>query len=148
MKTANKRTTTKPSVLASTPLAALVRAAYQAELERLALKLRPRFESGELRGYIDEDFEPFRRIENACAAHFGLKVTETKTGYDGDTTTAALVLAASPLLADHLWGDGCWHIANLAESVAAWDLLFLARARGWSKPMKGECTFDSLVKAA
>lgn len=32
---------------------------YRAELEQLAEKLRPRFESGELHGYrIDRDYEP------------------------------------------------------------------------------------------
>jgi len=137
---------TSLSALASASLSSMVRVAYMAEVERLAIKLRPRFESGELRGFADVDeadlTSPLFKLEKLCRAHFGIRVTETKQRdgsilMDADDFTVHLVLAASPSQ-DETWDPGWNHPAHWAAAAAALDVLRFARANGWSRPVKGE----------
>jgi hypothetical protein len=129
-----------------------LRAVYLCEVEEMAEKLRPCFEAGELRAPVDADLErgdqapgwqsPTDRLEAICAERLGLQVTKTKTDQwmilDADSAVAHAVLMASPT-ADAL-GDAGWsHVAFWAQSAAAWDVLRIARSRGWSVPLPGEC---------
>lgn len=137
------------------------RAAYMAEIERLAEANRARFKAGELRAERDGDFEglksgngiatpeemdnmPMGRCEGIVAAHFGLGVDRGVTEYggrplqtfDGDESAAYMVLACSPHAADtdDNWNHPCFH----ARNAAAWDLITVARARGMYAPAADE----------
>jgi hypothetical protein len=107
------------------------RAVYRAELERFAETLRPGFAAGTFRAENDHDeFDsPQLSLENACEEHFGLA--------DADETEAALLLDVSdqaPALA-----DGGWPLlANWAVVAVAWDVIMLARNRGWYTPSADE----------
>lgn len=126
-----------------------LREAYAAELERFATTLRPRFEAGELRAAADEDggcawYEnPQGKTEALASVHFGLEV-ETDTGhpssasvFDGDSAMAYLILAASPHAASEE-GAGSYHPCYTATGAVAWDVIALARARGWYVPTADE----------
>jgi hypothetical protein len=128
-----------------------LRAAYAAELERFAERLRPRFESGELRGFTDDDMErefgdrswvaPLWKLEKLCAAHFGLEVATTEvddcsTTYEGDAEAAHLVLLASPSRAET--ADCYYHECHHASAAVTADVLRIARERGWYRPTQDE----------
>jgi hypothetical protein len=127
-----------------------VRAAYLSEVGRLARALRPRFEAGELRATTDEDLErlrsgvastPFQELERLCTEHFGLTVVAREkpdaTLYEGDHVAAHAILAVSPSAEDVDVGD--WnHPASWAASAVTWDVLRLARSRGWSRLRRDE----------
>jgi hypothetical protein len=130
-----------------------LQAAYLAELERFAETLRPRFESGELRAFRDGDenaagTSPQWEVERLCAVHFGLQVTKSENAsgweqYDGDAATAHAILAASPH-AEYTADVVYYHPADHATSSAAWDVIALARARGWYVPTPDECEDPAL----
>ncbi len=133
-------------------LVAGFRVAYLAELERFAETLRPRFEAGELYGYRD-DLTGEERITAAIVDHFGLVVTETiEPGgghvYTGDDAIAHLILEASPSALDESLGDSIqsndWHHPALgAREAILFDVLGIARARGWYTPDEDEApVFD------
>jgi hypothetical protein len=121
---------------------------YLAEVARLAETLRPKFESGELRGYTDEDDDarvgqavPMDRLEDLCNEHFGLQAPGTFEGgiVDRDPVTAELVLAASPSAEDVINDGNRGHArSTLAMFAAARDVLAFAIARGWRKPRSDE----------
>ena len=139
------------------------RAAYLAELERFALTLEPRFRSGELRatrspeddqkripgttGWGAECFtsgrSPQDEVGDLCAAHFRVEVTTTvdpedegRSWFEGDEATAHLILAVSPH--GPFIDDGYDHVAYQARDAIAWDVIALARARGWYVPTETE----------
>lgn len=132
-----------------TRLADGLRGAYLVELERFGEQLRPRFEAGELRAMVGADEAvpwaeaPHGKVEAAVRAHFGLMVTKEdledgSTRRHGNTIAAALVLTASPH-AEATDGDGFYHLADHATEAAAWDVIALARERGWYTPTEEEC---------
>lgn len=112
------------------------RAAYLAELARLAERLRPRFASGELRGMTEGDLardggasSPFYAVERLCCEHFELASM--------DPSTLRLLLDVSPhanAIADAGWTDDVYWL----QSAIARDLLAVARARGMCAPAPGE----------
>lgn len=135
--------------VAAVHLAAL-RDAYTAEVERLAQQLRPRFASGELRANTSDEYEgapdldalPQGRLEAICAEHFGVGVTKIehengRVEYAGDERTAYLLLAVSPHT-ESTCGD-VYHPGYHAQDAAAWDVIALARKRGWYTPAPTEC---------
>jgi hypothetical protein len=122
-----------------------LRAAYFAELVPFAETLRPRFESGELRAFCDcddPDESPMSVLERLCADRFGLHVTRRTNGYgyekfDGDDAAAYLILAASPHA--EATDDHQNHPAYHAVDAVLWDVITLARERGWYTPTIEEC---------
>lgn len=106
-----------------------LRAAYQAEIERFAEQLRPRFEAGELHWIRDsaESEAAMYRLVELVREHFGLAESED---HSGDTPRAHLVLALSAW-AEETDEGGWWHPASHAAEAAAWDVLTVARRRGW-----------------
>jgi hypothetical protein len=130
---------------------------YRRMIERLAEELRPRFASGELRAPRDVDFEeedgparahqdstPWRRIEAVIAAPLGIQVDESVPRvYVGDVARAHLVLAASPVT-PFVSTDAAHH-GFAAQEVARWDVIALARARGYYVPAADE---DPIPSAA
>lgn len=110
-------------------LAAKFRPLYLAELERFAETLRPRFESGELHGCTDDDINAGARLEALCMEHFGLRVV--------DPATADMILAVSPSAGQA--SDPNQEVSSFNASYAcAWDVLAVARARGWYTPAADE----------
>jgi hypothetical protein len=107
---------------------------YQGAVQRIATALRPRFESGELRGWIEGDERIARRgnpptwkIERECTRRFIRSIRE-----------AGIVLLAAP-------DDTLAPAANdfdrpehVATTAMAQDVLRYARAQGWTKPRPGE----------
>lgn len=123
-----------------------LRTAYLEEIARFAEPLRPRFEAGELRAHADGDGytgnAPDDVIKAAVVAHFGLKVTETRSEdwiyYDGNEDVARLIMAASPhATASEAFGQAP-HVCHLAADAALWDVIAHARARGWYTPVENE----------
>lgn len=114
---------------------------YLAEVARFAEALRPQFEAGELRGYREEidgvdlgRATPLERLEDMCAEHFGLRTDHAAEG---------LVISVSPsAAAATLSGAG---VRN-AVFACAWDVLAVARARGWYTPTRDECPAPSKTK--
>lgn len=110
---------------------------YAGAVGFLAEFLRPRFESGELRGFIDADDQrpagwdaPMHRVERACERHF-IRSPEA----------ALLVLTCAGKTKGHQWS---WNqvsshsMRGAASARMAADVLDLARARGWSRPQPME----------
>jgi hypothetical protein len=140
-----------------TALLPSLREAYRAELERFAETLRPRFESGELRAEREGDYRripgttgwssdcfthdsPRWEIERLAEDYFGVTFTERPMsdggGFDGDSARAHLVLAASPHAG--FTGEGAEHPCDHARESVAWDVIALARDRGWYVPTPDE----------
>lgn len=106
---------------------------YMAEVERLALKLRPRFLSGELREMTRADGErmleeqaagstwepPFYALEALCAERFG-----------GSERLALLSTACASLVPWGPWTEPRW----MAGNAVALDVLAVARKLGMLKP--------------
>ncbi len=132
-----------------------LRAAYMAEVQRFAETLRPRFESGELRGYTDDDGvrdmrerpgkprpgawrAPLFRLEDLCEQHFGLDVDapETDAAAQEVFRRAYLIRSVSP--SDALLTEDAQPIAGQATIAVAGDVLAIARARGWYEPTVDE----------
>lgn len=111
-----------------------IRAEYQREIESLAEHLRPRFEAGELHAWRESDHgEGEDRLHKLVTAHFGLEVTESVSGrYRVTSANDAVIhaiLSASPTT--DATSDNWTHPAYHALSAAAWDVINIARARGW-----------------
>lgn len=131
-------------------LAEQARAAYVAEVEMLAERLRPRFESGELRGMRDEDLEddhgalsPMWEVGQEAGEYFRL-VKRGPPGsirggefYEGAEQAAHLVLLASPST-PYVDNQGLY-VAYEAQEAAMWDVILIARERGWYTPGPTEC---------
>ncbi len=127
---------------------AAMRAAYLTQVDGIAEELRPRFQAGELHAFTETDFGPdaaMYEIERACAAALGLEVTRTPAAdgewFDGDEPAAHLVLAASrfgPAVTEG-GGSTSYHPCYDAATAAAWDVIMLARERGWYVPAANEC---------
>ncbi len=121
-----------------------LRRAYFAEVERFAETLRPRFESGELRGMTDEEFEakggyersPLHRLEGLCGRHFGL---ESKDGKPAETyeafQTAYLIRSVST---GEVATEDAQPVVGQAITAITHDVLALAKAGGWWRPRPGE----------
>ncbi|WP_242344019.1 hypothetical protein [Anaeromyxobacter terrae] len=119
---------------------------YIAELERFAETLRPRFEAGELRGYIDELDDgagrdvrlPMDRLEDLCAEYFGIAVGRRWRDFDdedADRLTAQLILAASPAGAAVLNSNNRGvTLPALATWAVTRDVFSVAIVRGWRVP--------------
>jgi hypothetical protein len=139
-----------PTWASAKSLSEALRAAYLAEVERLAMALRSRFESGELRGFRSGDDDgggasPHWEVERLAAAWFGLEVARDEDGdsgsvtIDADARAAHLILAASPHAESTDCAGGGWnHVCYHAHSAAAWDVIALARERGWYVPTADE----------
>jgi hypothetical protein len=122
-----------------------VRQWYQRELERLAEQLRPDFQAGRLFAWRDwstreEELrvtpptkDLFRRIE----AHFGLEAKESGNWIEGDWETAHLILAASRY-SDATDNQSAEHAVQHAADAVFWDVVVMARERGWYKPAADE----------
>lgn len=111
-----------------------LRAAYLAEVERLAEELRPKLETGEMAEWGDEptsDGTPRHALESACGDRFGCRAYEKGDGYwTGSAEGALAVLAVSPSAAEEVRA-GFFHIAQAAQSAVAVDVLAIANGRGW-----------------
>ncbi len=133
-----------------------LRRAYFAELEAFATPLRPAFEAGELRASssptddrIPAHEAPQGKLEALAAARFGLETTEwTDEGgngwENGDDATAHAILAVSPH-GESLDTSGDAHPALYAQEAVAWDVIALARSRGWYVPDRDEAEDPALV---
>ena len=118
---------------------------YLRRIGDLAQKLRPRFEAGELRALAEGDDEdgrgkaPIYVLEDLCRERFGLQVTTRDPGdgyvyYDGDESTAHLLLAASPMAPIVGDCDG-WHSpCDQATCAIAHDVIMVARERRMYRP--------------
>lgn len=108
----------------------MLRNAYNREIERIAEELRPRLESRELRGYLDEDFEGEKKGRRAPR-----EVLEREVGgrIARNEEEAHLALAVSR--ADHTTG---LTTAGAAAEAASVDVLRVAFARGWYRPEPDE----------
>jgi hypothetical protein len=116
--------TTNAWKIAAAKATPAIRKAYRTEIARLATELRPRFESGELRGFVDEnDFDGWKPLLNLCWSHF--------------RTTAEIALVGSVTWwwSSAVWGGG---VIDWAAYAAAADVLNYARRKGWSKRRRGE----------
>jgi len=121
-----------------------LRAAYLAEVGRFAETLRPRFESGELHSYRENDdmaesragqrYEsPDREIGELFGNYFGIGVY----GAEGDSEIARVILALSP----HADASGVGSDVDPrdhAREAAAWDVIVHARHAGWYEPTEDE----------
>ncbi len=141
---------------AQADLIARYREPYIREVVRFAEELRPRFESGELRGLRDEDDErhedareagteyefPNERLEDLAADRFGIVVRMVQREHGdrvhvGDKATASVIVAVSPS-AEH-WNAERWaHPGYCAKACIAWDVLAVARALGFYEPIADE----------
>jgi hypothetical protein len=115
--------------------------AYQQRIERLAEEVRPRFESGEFRGFIGEDLE--RELqERTLNPHRWIAprwrfadVVESKVEGDAD---AYLILACSPS-GDLVDGDYQLKAARTAAAECmSLDVFRIGLHEGWYKPGRGE----------
>src|SRR5512138_3205272 len=135
-------------------LVAKFRPKYLAELERFAETLQPRFEAGELRGITDDDCDremfgtgdrwrsPIWKLADLCREHFGIertyKVGEVRAR-ERDPVTAELILACSPSAEEvQLHVDDTASASSVAADAITWDVIAIARARGWYTPTEGE----------
>lgn len=111
---------------------------YEAAVARVANRLRARFESGELRGWMPGDGEtrngrmvngkpPMWKIEDQCERLFLKSIRE---------------VAMALLVMDGPGFEEAMHDFERPEHIAAptmaLDVLHFARQQGWSKPLKGE----------
>ena len=124
------------------------RAEYLAEVERFALALRPRFAAGELRAFASGDDErfpgdrwlrehPMHVLEGLCGEHFGCRATRVAFAYyTGPVGPSLMLLAVSPH-GEATEGDWC-HVSQWAQEAAAWDVLTVARKRGFYTMAPGE----------
>jgi hypothetical protein len=134
---------------AVTPAVALeaLRVDYLGKVRALAEELRPRFESGELRGFRSGDGEggsdePFERLDEICRERFGLATTETEPGdglsyITGDDVAAYTILAVSPM-AREITDTDADHACYVAATAVASDVLAVARDRRWYRPTPDE----------
>lgn len=112
------------------------RAAYLECLEELAESMRPGFQAGEYYSFRDRDPEGQRRAEDACGRHFGLG-TQDEWEEGVGTGTARMILVASPHT--EATGYGADYPCDHAREAVAWDVIVIARERGWYVPTEDEC---------
>lgn len=116
-----------------------IRADYLRKVEILANRLGPRFASGELRGFLGEDFEdgedggtsPHFRVEAEAVEFFQLDDSEE------GRPAAHLLLAVSPSMTRHGHYD-CQPGFNMASACVTHDVIRAVRAQGWYTPTPGE----------
>lgn len=110
-----------------------LRVLHQERVERLAARLRPRFEAGELRGWVDADFDsehphsPFDDLAEIARRSMARTFSE-----------AYLVLACSP---EEENAEGSVDLASAkwaAADCVAREILSIARSRRWYTPLPGE----------
>jgi hypothetical protein len=111
-----------------------LRAEYSVEVERFAESLRSRFEAGELRAFTTEDGEdgvtsPFFRLEELCCAHFRLAELQA--------IALALLVELSPRGRAAAGSADTEDVSRL-QCAIAWDVIAVARARGWYEPSTTE----------
>ncbi len=120
-----------------------LRTVYRAEIERLAQELRPRFESGELHGYNNEDGD---RESLPCGAPLDAPVIcapihllerRIEERMASTFPDAYLVLACSPS-EDKIEDAALTDAKNAAAECVGNDVLRIARARGWYRPTPDE----------
>jgi hypothetical protein len=125
-----------------------LRAYYVAAVAAVAAELRPRFESGELHGWREEDsrgmdddrkgFAPSPwRVEGECGERF----------VRGSMQRAYLVLAVSPSEVETFDG-ACADPRYHAAQAMAWDVIRFARAQGWTALAQGEDAPGAIPGAA
>lgn len=107
------------------------RRAYLREVEELAAELRPRFLSGELRGWHTLDGD-----RDEAARRAGRKWTPPLWRLEGIArariaTSQAEAFRALSLSTHARWDVGCHGARYLAGEAVALDLLAVARRRGW-----------------
>jgi hypothetical protein len=125
------------------------------QVERIAEQLRPRIEAGELRGFTDADGDAIeaadkkwrrehprtKRVGHAYRRCPMALLTKEMTARLRlrNPHRAAVVVVASPsapaILDPSNEHDGLW---SWASDMAAWDVLRIARERGWYKPHRTE----------
>jgi hypothetical protein len=119
-----------------------LRALYLAEVVRFAEELRPRFASGEIRGFTDADGErierephwdpPLFELENLCEERFRLDVDR----YGEEAyLNAYLIRCVSPSEGQTFDAQP---VAGQAAVAVSRDVLAAARARGFYAPAEDE----------
>ncbi len=117
---------------------------YAAAVRSIAIVLRPRFESGELRGWADGDGDrigqgkrrwtpPMWRVEAACGRFF--------VRSQGAAMVVLQYASRRALQVDPFyWKDpgGGVSLYGAAVTAMAYDVVLYARARGWSRPIPTE----------
>lgn len=122
--------------------------AYPAAVERVATALRPRFESGELRGSIDADFEkpngemrrgrdPLTKIADECARRYIKTPLRALAVLEFSRYSSALDPGQGEEWHWNRAGAGTCLLGAAVDAMAK-DVLRFARERGWSKPLRGE----------
>lgn len=153
--------TEKTQHLTRTATFQALRLDYLARVEAFAEELRPRFQAGELRGFtIGDSDRADARVEAFTAAHPEATVEEVlayrnrvepplfvleelcaarflpaSLGWDAQHEEAHLIRACSP--SEPLTEDGQPNIGQAATAVA-YDVLRVARTRGWYAPDASE----------
>jgi len=91
---------------------------------------------------LGEDYRPYDDLADGCRDYFGLRVTQREmddgwVSTDGDDATAHMILAVSPS-ADDTWSADWTSPCYWAVEAVLWDVIFLARERGWYTPPPDE----------
>lgn len=121
-----------------------LRAAYRAEVERIASDLRPRFESGELHGWHFYDDDDGKDLDAGQADDYRdhpvhVLAKEIGAAHVPDFATAYLVLACSQAEDQSIPGDTELEAARYAAAdCITVDVYRHARAHGWWRPRRGE----------
>lgn len=130
----------------------VLRAAYLARVEQFAESARSRFEAGTLYSYRDRDF---RRADDDRRSR-ALTPLERHTEYHPvvafqeairrdflreNFDEAVAVMFCSPS-AEHVPGDAGDPVQSLAEDAILWDVLRIARSRGWYTATNDESPRD------
>ena len=120
---------------------------YARRVEALAERLRPRFESGELHGFREYDGD---RMDRAWCERRGepfdpeyrppaWRIEEEVRAADVvDFPTAYLVLACSPSEELMDGGTALSDVEGVASMAMAYDVIRVARRRGWYAPTPDE----------
>ncbi len=106
-------------------------------VESLAEVYRTRFQAGELRGYLEEDFVGVGG-PGKHKAPYDLFVEEIERSFVPTAEDAYLVLACSPMEALMDGEVGCAEVRWIAADCLGRELLLIARTRGWYTPAEGE----------
>ncbi len=113
-----------------------LRSAWRQEIERFAEELEPRFRLGEFHGLRDPEVDdacegtaPFNELERLCEARFA---PEGRTTW-ADAMLGAIASPSGEATADDWADDRFW-----LRTAAAYDVVRIARARGWFTPTPDE----------
>lgn len=151
---AQKRTTAKAWRVARAAVEAAVAAfgaAYVGEMERLAEELEPEFREGKLHAYREKDDRRALARGERCpdpvlevlspivAEHLGFR----------ELQAAHLLALVSPQAGVVGVGDagGLVELRDAAAEAVAWDVIAIARERGWYTPTSDEAE-DPLLRDA